>query len=118
MTLRFDERGKPAGLDWSSCTDGKPDPRVWRQPKEVAKALASCEAENNEERPERASTKRLSPAVERSVIHMYRDEQKSAIQVGKALGIQPATVFKVLNRNGVATRSRAESMQLSRTRRG
>lgn len=115
MTLRMED-GKPVGLDWSVCTDGQQRPEVWRQER-VAKAAKSPK-EDDGDRPERASTKRLLPGVEREVIRLYRDEGLSALKVGAELSIQPATVFKVLKRNGVETRSRSEAMALSQATRG
>lgn len=110
MTLRYEGK-KPAGLDWSTCNDGDPRPEVWKtlppKPKAEPKEPAELSAPGRQ---------RLSPAVERQVIRLYRDEKMSALRVAVALGIRSATVFKVLKRNGVPSRSRSEGIQLARSR--
>lgn len=111
MTLRSDEKGKPVGLDWSVCNDGTSSPEVWKQ------AARRIPAEPRDEDAERPGPKRLAPAIEARVIRMYRDRLMSALEIGRELGIQSATVFKVLKRNNVPTRSRSEGMRLSRAKR-
>lgn len=111
MTLRF-EGHQPVGLDWSACTDGTSRPEVWQElPTRKAKAEVDPLA------PIRPSTQRMSSAMEARVIRLYRDEQLSAIEVGKVVGCQPATVFKVLKRHNVPSRSRQEGMAISRAKR-
>lgn len=102
MTLRYDEHGKPVGLDWSVCTDGNPRPEVWtnwRPPKRQ-----DGTGEEQEEREPTHSRKRLAPVVEALIIRMYRDEKKSARECALAAGVKPPTVFKVLRRNGIESR--------------
>jgi hypothetical protein len=114
MTLRYEDR-IPVGLDWSICNDGSPHrPEVWKAA--AAPAKPKDDGELAEPKPPKAestnSRKRLSQAIEQKVIRLYRDELKSSKVVAGALGIQPATVFKVLARNNVPTRSRTEAMAL------
>lgn len=102
MTLRYDEHGKPVGLDWSVCTDGNSRPEVWtnwRPPKRQ-----ESDGTEPEERETTHSRKRLAPAVEALIIRMYRDEKKSARECALAAGVKPPTVFKVLRRNGIESR--------------
>lgn len=119
MTLRYDENRKPVGLDWSVCTDGQERPDVWRNPIAVAKALKACEDQTNHavRRPDRPAPQRLPQAVELQVVKLYRDEKLSALEIGRIVGIQPGTVFKVLRRREVPTRSSSEAMKLSRAKR-
>lgn len=122
MTLRYDERGKPVGLNWDTCTDGNPNPEAWRsaglkpnEPKVQADLEQAAERIGNA--PGHPGRQRLARSVERQVITMYTDQLMSALEIGRAVGIQPATVFKVLKRNNVPTRSRSEGMRISRARR-
>lgn len=108
MTLRYDHLGKPCGLDWDVCNDGNPRPEVW---------LKAGLARTKPQPEERAAPKRLTPQTEAKVVRLYRDEQLSAQQVADRLGIQSGTVFKVLRRKGVATRTKAEGRQLGQARR-
>jgi len=110
MTLRY-QGARPVGLDWSSCNDGNEQPEVWQTlPKAKKREPKVTEPVTG------VSRQRLDNITEATVIRLYRDEQKSALQVAKEVGIQSATVFKVLARHGVPSRSRSESMQLSRSR--
>ena len=122
MSFRYDHKGKPVGLDWSVCNDGSARPDVWRmaglrpnEPKVRADLEQAAERTGNAEG--HAARQRLSRAIERKVINMYVDDEMSALQIGREIGIQAATVFKVLKRNHVPTRSRSEGMRLSRARR-
>jgi DNA invertase Pin-like site-specific DNA recombinase len=106
VTTRYDEHGKPIGLDWAMCTDGDPRPEVWttwREPAPKERGVGSTVEEEQEEGQVR-SRKRLSPATEGLIIRMYRDEGKSARECALAAGVKPPTVFKVLNRNGIPSR--------------
>lgn len=102
MTLRYDEHGKPIGLDWTVCTDGNPQPAVWTNWRPTAAKERG--GEEQEDREPTHSRQRLSPATEALIIRMYRDELKSARECAMAAGVKPPTVFKVLNRNGVPSR--------------
>lgn len=110
MTLRYDEHGKPIGLDWTVCTDGNPRPEVWTNWRPPA-ARQRADGTTVEEEQERTthSRKRLAPAVEAQIIRMYRDENKSARECAIATGVKPPTVFKVLARNGIASRGRTQT---------
>jgi DNA invertase Pin-like site-specific DNA recombinase len=100
MTLRYDDNGKPVGIDWGVCNDGNPRPEVWTNWRPAPKEQGDDEQEN---RPTH-SRKRLSPATETLIIRMYRDENKSARECALAAGVKSPTVFKVLERNGVPSR--------------
>lgn len=113
MTLRYEDR-IPVGLDWSVCTDGTNNPDIWK----AVPVRKNEKGEPAEPGPERPSRQRLSRAVESVIIRMYRDELLSSKVIADKLEIQPATVFKVLRRNNVPSRSRSEGMALSRARRG
>jgi DNA invertase Pin-like site-specific DNA recombinase len=101
MTLRYDEHGKPIGLDWNVCSDGTFRPEVWNW-----RAPATKERGGEDEPADSPnhSRKRLSPATEALIVRMYRDENKSARECALAAGVKPPTVFKVLGRNGVPSR--------------
>lgn len=118
MTLRFDPHGKPVGLNWSLLTDGSWHPEVWtdwRPPKPRAKAdNTTVEEEARTPKPTRL---RLSAATERQIISKYTDDRLSALEIAAQLGIRPSTVYKVLRRRGVPTRSRSESMRMSKAKR-
>lgn len=116
MTLRYEDR-TPVGLDWSVCNDGNPNPEVWKAAP-VVKPKDEGEPKPARAKSDNPPNRRLSRATEMQVIRLYRDGLKSSKAVAQELGIQPATVFKVLKRNGIETRSRAEGMALSRSRRG
>jgi DNA-binding CsgD family transcriptional regulator len=111
VTLRY-EKGKPVGLDWTVCNDGQGDPSVWH-----TAILPSNEPKVRRELKQagigRGGATRLASAVEEQVIELYRDERKSAKEIASIIGIQPATVFKVLRRNKVPTRSKSEAMRIS-----
>lgn len=113
MTLRYEDR-IPVGLDWSVCTDGTNNPDIWK----AVAANVKAKTESGEPASDRPSRQRLSRAVEVVIIRMYRDELLSSKVIADKLEIQPATVFKVLRRNNVPSRSRSEGMALSRARRG
>lgn len=116
MTLKYDDRRQPVGLDWSVCTDGNERPEVWRQP--VLKPNEpKVQADLEQAAQGRPAPQRIARSVERQIITMYRDRQMSALQISREVGVQSATVFKVLKRNNVPTRSRSEGMRLSRARR-
>jgi hypothetical protein len=108
MTLRYEGK-QPVGLDWSAIDRGDHDPTRW--------GLAERPKTEAAERPGkgRPGVARLDPAIEHRIIRLYRDDQMSGKEVALAVGVQSATVFKVLNRNGVKTRTKAEGMALSRT---
>lgn len=116
MTLRFDANGKPVGLDWSVCTDGEQRPEVWKNWR-ARKPQEPQESGDEDQENRRPGPQRLEASVERRVIRMYRDEELSALRIAREIGIQSATVFKVLKRNGVPTRTRSEGMKLSRAKR-
>lgn len=117
MSLRFEGK-KPVGINWDICNDGKSDPSVWRNAnkpalepgmkRELKRAAIKTPGIG------RGGAQRLPAEVEVEVIAQYRDQKLSALTVAANLGIRSATVFKVLRRNNVPTRSRSEGMRLSR----
>lgn len=110
MTLRFDDRGRPVGLDWSVCNDGKSRPDLWETlPKAKTPSTSKVRSLTGRGR------KTMEPAVVRSVIELYRDNY-SAVQIATQLGIASSSVFKVLRDNNVPTRSKSEGMRLRRER--
>lgn len=105
MTLRYDQHGKPIGLDWTACTDGTFRPEVWNWRASATKERGTSHAGEDEQTDgPNHSRKRLSAATEALIIRMYRDENKSARECALAAGVKPPTVFKVLGRNGVPSR--------------
>lgn len=113
MTLRYGHDGKPVGLDWSVCNDGKPRPEVWQAFSTPAKSKqAKAVRKPKEPREGQASRNRTAPEIEQQIITLYRDHKLPANEVGRRCGLTAVTVFKVLKRNGVTTRSRAEAMAI------
>jgi transposase-like protein len=115
MTLRF-QGGHPVGLDWAAIST-ESNPEVWKS------ASMGQRKTRLSDDPETAGTevgahdrRRISPAVEAKIVRLYRDEELSAKEVSELVGIRSATVFKVLGRNGVPSRSKAEGMLLKKKR--
>jgi hypothetical protein len=108
MTLRYEGK-QPIGLDWSAIDRGDHDPTRWGLPEQ---RKAEPKDSPGKGRP---GVARLDPAVERKIIRLYRDDQMSGKETARACGVQSATVFKVLARNGVPSRTKTEGMALSRT---
>lgn len=111
MTLRYEGK-QPVGLDWSVCHDGTNDSRVWKtanlpanEPK-VRSELKRAAGGGNKQR--------LAIEIENQIIVLYRDEKKSAKEIAEIVGIRPNTVFKVLRRNEVPSRSKSEGMRVSK----
>lgn len=106
MTLRYNHLGKPIGLDWSVCTDGNPRPEIWGLKADTPKPARA---------PGVPRTRtQLTPVIERQVIELYTEGQKSALQIADQVGIASASVFKILRRNDVPTRSKSDGMRLRR----
>jgi transposase-like protein len=104
VTLRFDEHGKPIGLDWSVCNDGNPTPQIWMDWRPRRAKAGGQTVEQEAEGRQTHDRKRLSPATEALIIRLYRDENKSARECAETAGVKSPTVFKVLARNGIASR--------------
>lgn len=112
MTLRY-EGNRPVGLDWPSITTGY-DPEVWQKASLAQRQRTKASEPSEGPSP---SGKRLLPATERRIVALYRDQEMSALETARATGVQPATVFKVLKRCGVPSRTKAEGMKISRAKR-
>ena len=111
MTLRYRAVGTkqiPVGLDWNVCNDGNPDPAVWNKKLKPNEPGVTAELK-------RAGgfVQRLAAEIEEEVIRLYRDEKWSATMVAEKVNIRQGTVFKVLRRNNIPSRSKSEGMALS-----
>lgn len=143
MTNRYDERGRPVGLDWNVINAGCPqDPSVWKKAAtETAKSPAKLGDETEaaivrmhheglraaeiaesldiatatvgkvldrrgvtEDRG-RGTRQKTPDDVVAEVIRLYTEEQLGGVTIHRRTGLSPATIYKILRRNGVPTRS-------------
>lgn len=110
------EGGKPVGLDWSQHNDGLGhNPEAWKR---------RTKDDDGEQQPKRrrsngdgGGTKlRTPPEVEAAVIIRYSGGEP-APSIARDLHLQPATVYKILRRNGVETRTVREAAKLAYAKR-
>lgn len=116
MTLRFNDRGRPAGLDWPVVSGGRfgnPDLTLLTE----TGAARNPVADLNRKRAATVRANRIDPQTEAEVIRLYVDEMKTSREVAEATGIRANTVSKILRRNGVESRSKSEAMRLVAARR-
>lgn len=86
MTLRFDERGRPTGLDWAALSASCPqDPSVWSNASLV--------------NTKRQGTK-LSDLTEMEIVRLHAAGVAS-VAIAADLDISSVTVAAVLDRRGV-----------------
>jgi DNA invertase Pin-like site-specific DNA recombinase len=85
MTLCYDDRGRPTGLNWTVINASCPqDPAVWKTV-QVAKPPKGTH---------------LPDEIERGILRRH-SEGATAVEIAEEWGISSITVGKVLNRNGV-----------------
>lgn len=106
MTLRYNNRGKPVGLDWSVCNDGNPQPEVWGMNPAPRPKLTKEIKPVGEKNP---NGQRIPAEKEREIIRLYTEQQLSGLQVAARVGVSVVTVFKSLDRNGIEVRPKGRS---------
>jgi len=144
MTIRYDNRGCPAGLDWTVISASCPqDPSVWKAasqtPRQSTKLPDETEAEIvklhlqgvlaadigraldisnvtvgkvldrrgvTQDRG-RGTRQRTPDDVTAEVIRLYTQEELGGTTIRKRTGLSHATIYKILRRNGIATRRAA-----------
>lgn len=103
MTLRFDAHGRPIGLDWTVCNDGKNDTSVWtgvrdspnHKPKSKRRDILNPGSG-------RGSNMRLPYETEERLLKMYKEGIRP-LDIAEELGIAYGTIFKIVRRNGLST---------------
>lgn len=114
MTLRYNEHGRPVGLDWTVCNDGNSRPEVW--------GLRPVRKSGKKRQPimnpgiGRGGNSRLPVEIEEKIIEMYTVQEMAAIAIAKQLGSTAKTVFRVLRRNDIPTRTQSRSQELRHAR--
>lgn len=108
MTLRYED-GKPAGLDWNVCYDGKYDENVWRKandlkPKPIRRIPKSTTGQGRKQTP---------MDVQLEMVRLYTEEKLSINQIAAKIGSVNSTVMRYLQRHNVKTRSKSEGTKLS-----
>lgn len=84
--FRYDDRGRPIGLDWSALSANCPqDPSVWKRGQPVKDKRAGG---------------RLSEEIETRILQLHADGAANA-DIAAAVDVHPMTVGAVLNRHGV-----------------
>jgi DNA invertase Pin-like site-specific DNA recombinase len=113
VTLRYNDHGKPVGLDWSVCNDGNSQPEVWGfVPKKKGKKRQPIMNPGIG----RGGNSRLPVEIEEKIIEMYTEKEMAAIAIAKELGSTAKTVFRVLRRNDIPTRTQSRSQELRHAR--
>lgn len=119
MTLRY-EQGKPVGLDWSVCTDGVKDDKIWWTPPKKKKKYKPRTRTRQLNRPDVKNPgvgrghRRTPEAVAQEIVRLYRDDLVPSPQIAKRLGVARQTVYVVLDRYNVERRSKSVAMKMSR----
>ncbi len=106
--LRYDNYGRPIGLDWTVCNDGNPMPGVWNS--EYINKL------NAGKKPKHPYTLRpgigrggnvwMGAEMERQIIDVYENTTFGPYDIAAMFGITHKTVYRVLKRCDVPLRSR------------
>lgn len=117
MTAYRYEGGKPVGLDWTVHHDGTSNPDAWKR-------ASKANPEQSGEQPKRRRSNgdgggtrlRTAPEVEASVVLRYTNGEP-APEIARSVGLQPATVYKILRRNNVPTRTVREAAKLAYAKR-
>lgn len=112
MTLRYEGR-RPVGLDWAAISP-PPEPQVWK-----VQATPAPPRRQPVQNPGvgKGGAQRTPAGVEQIAVRLYVIDQLSCLEVGRELGMAPATVAKILIRHQVPARSKAEAMRISRAKR-
>lgn len=105
MTLRY-HHGKPVGLDWNVCYNPEVSAPKERAPRTDIKNPGSG----------RGQLQRLASDIEAQIIEMYQ-KGMTAYPIAKAFNITHKTVYRVLQRNDIPTRSMSQAMIMSHARR-
>lgn len=109
MTLRYDNHGRPIGLDWEVCNDGNPRPYIWSDFMRIAAG----------KKPKHPNTIRLGIGrggnvwmgleKERQIIDVYEGTEFGPQEIARMFDVTPKTVYRVLNRCGIELRSRRKA---------
>lgn len=114
MTLRY-EGNRPVGLDWAAISP-PPEPQVWKVQATPAPRPRKRQPVQNPG-VGKGGGQRTPAGVEQTAVRLYVIDRLSCLEVGRELGMAPATVAKILVRHQVQARSKAEAMRISRAKR-
>jgi hypothetical protein len=111
---------KPQGLDWEAITNnyveagGELQPEVWgsKAAAKVSKPKTSTPRRQVDDaaRPNGLKTELSAPKLEELVVRYRAGE--SSLSLGRAYGLSPQTVIRILREQGVEIRPRAEKVQI------
>lgn len=114
MTLRFDNHGRPRGLNWTVCNDGNPRPEVWGinalQPRR--KKPGSKRREIMNPGVGRGGVQKFSDEKDALIVKMYLEDKLPAYKIAKAINSTPKTIWRVLKRNDVQKRTQSHVQKL------
>jgi hypothetical protein len=112
VTLRYDNHGRPVGLDWKVCNDGNPRPEIW------SNWQAPKKRRNRSRKPimnpgiGRGGAKRFSPEKDALIVKMYVEDQMPAYKIAEVINSTPKTIWRVLKRNKVQKRTGSSAQKL------
>lgn len=105
--LRYDNHGRPVGLDWTVCNDGNPRPEVWKywfltrdQRRKLKHPLTINPGIG------RGGNVWMGAEKERQIIDVYQNTLYGPYEIADMFGITHKTVYRVLKRCDIPLRSK------------
>lgn len=106
MTLRYDNHGRPIGLDWTVCNDGNPRPEVWSDWHQKLKANKAKHPFTINPGIGRGGNVWMGAEKERQIVDVYQNTRFGPYEIAEMFGITHKTVYRVLQRCEVPLRSK------------
>lgn len=108
MTLRYDNHGRPIGLDWTVCNDGNPQPLVWDPDYTLKLAQGKKPKHPYTLRPGigRGGNVWMGAELEAQIIDVYELTNHTPTEISRMFGFTLKTFYRVLKRNDIQLKSR------------
>lgn len=105
--LKLDSHGRPIGLDWTICNDGKSRPEVWKYwhltPNELRKLKHPLTINPG---IGRGGNVWIGLELERQIIDVYQKTLFSVYEIAEMFGITHKTVYRVFKRCDIPLRTK------------
>lgn len=106
MTLRYNDHGRPVGLDWTVCNDGKPNPRIWSDWSQKLKSNKKRHPDTLNPGVGRGGNVWMGAEKEQQIIDVYENTNFGPYDIAEMFSITHKSVYRVLQRNDIPLRSR------------
>lgn len=110
--LRYDNHGRPIGLDWTVCNDGNPQPHIWSNWRPEKKRRRGRKRPVMNPGVGRGGVHKFSPEKDALIVKMYTEELLPAYVIAERINSTPKTVWRVLGRNNIQKRTNSTVQKL------